>query len=178
MMTSPTCQTGRTKQQSYNGDYMAVGAYAEAIVAKNIEKIFKGAHIKNDVRSDRAWQRADVDFLLGVQGLKGFIPVDVKSDKHLGRSSNVLVELRRNYLNGTIYEGWFTRSKAKYILYYAPLDNSVLVLNLPKLRAYVAAKPGHYTEKTVWSDNSKTTTVLLIPLVELEGSNIVRKVQL
>ena len=158
-----------SKERSYNGDYMQVGKRAEEIVLAFLKSRPDVLGV-NDFRELRAVQEADIDF--AIKTVDGRVTLaEVKSDRHLGISDNVLFEVLR--INHTCITdkscilGWSARTPAQYILYFSPQFNRLYQFRTEQLRK-AFQKYSHDMRKkiridVVPTDQIKTTINVLIP---------------
>ncbi|MBN1287861.1 MAG: hypothetical protein JXB47_20855 [Anaerolineae bacterium] len=170
-----TVTTGAHKAPSYSGDYMAAGRQAEEIVIAWLHDRPQVLGV-DDFRALRVVQEYDVD--VGIKTADGrTLLAEIKSDRHLGKTGNVLFELLR--INHTCHTdhagalGWSLRSPATWLLYYAPAAGQVWQCRFDSFRRVFQ----HYTHqvrtdsaeflrrsRVVLTDRIKTTVNLLIPL--------------
>lgn len=160
---------GAEKARSYTGDYMAEGRKAEEIVMAFLKKRPEIIGIE-DWRELRAVHEADVD--CAITTTDGRVTLaEIKSDRHLGQSGNVLFEVLR--INHTCRPdracvlGWSARSPATYFLYYAPSVNSIYQCRCDELRRAFQeyTKEERQDTRTCWvnTDSIKSTVNVLIP---------------
>jgi len=162
-------------KRSYDGHYMKTGREAEAIVMTWLRN---NPHVigLDDLRHLREMRTADVDCSLRLDN--GTVAlVEIKSDYHLGVSGNILIEvLRINHTAPTdsaITLGWFARSPATWLLYYAPQVDRIYQCRFNDLR-YIVQR---YTQKKrkntrfdyINTDTIKSTVNILIPYAACEG---------
>jgi len=167
--------TGANKQRSYHGDYMETGKIGEKIVINFLEdnpKILK----VHDWSELQVVQFADIDCAI-VTKTGQVVLAEIKSDKHLGVTGNVLFEVLR--INHTCHPdfscnlGWSGKTPAKFIFYYAPNVSKIYKFETRSLRKAMQM----YTKKTrkkmrldvVETDNIKTTINILIPISYFNG---------
>jgi hypothetical protein len=161
--------TGADKPRSYNGDYMAAGKRAEAICMAFLRRSPSVVDM-DDLRDLRPMQKADCDCTVHLMNGQVHL-AEIKSDKHLGVSGNVLFEVLR--INHTcepqhaLTLGWSGRSPAQYLLYYSPTLRKLYMTSFSALqRAFQA-----YTQRVregmrisvVKTDSIKTTVNVLLP---------------
>jgi len=161
--------TGADKARSYSGDYMDAGRNAEDIVMAFLRDHPDVVGVE-DWRELRAVQEADVDCAIKTRDGRVTL-AEIKSDKHLGVSGNVLFEIFR--INHTCrsdrsgYLGWSCRSPATYFLYYAPTIQKLYQCRVEKLRAAMQTYTKTERKKTrldwVDTDSIKSTINILIP---------------
>lgn len=84
-----------------------------------------------DVRDDKNYQAADIDFLVQTIKLQ-IIPVEVKTDFKAHETGNIVYELTTS---GN--EGCFAKTKARYIAYFIPRIQMVHMIRMSKLREYI-----------------------------------------
>lgn len=163
---------GAEKRRSYDGDYMEAGKRAEAICMEFLRRRPEVADM-DDLRDLRAMQKADCDCVCYLYSGQVCL-AEIKSDKHLGVTGNVLFEvLRINHtcdpLNaGTL--GWSLRSPAQFVVYYAPSVSSIYMARFADLRkafqAYTRRVRKAVRLDVVPTDNIKTTVNVLLPWEE------------
>lgn len=158
-----------TKERSYNGDYKAIGKLAEEIVLAFLKARPDIIDVE-DFRELRVMMDADVDCAIYTRSGRVAL-AEIKSDKYLGVSGNVIFEiLRVNHTciperAGTL--GWSLRSPATYFLYYAPAVNKIYQCRADELRKVFQSYTGTCREsaKPIWinTDKIKSTLAVLIP---------------
>lgn len=84
-----------------------------------------------DVRDDKFFQEADVDFLVE-QTNRQFTWIEVKTDFKAHETGNICYELSTN---GNM--GCLEKSKAKYVVFYLPLAETAYLTDLRALRTYI-----------------------------------------
>ena len=158
-----------SKERSYNGDYMKVGKKAEEIVLAFLKSRPDVLGV-NDFRELRAVQEADIDF--AIKTADGRVTLaEVKSDRHMGITGNVLYEvLRMNHTcipEKSCVLGWSARTPAQYIFYYSPKLKKLYQFRSEQLRKAFQK----YTQDVrkpnfnfVPTDKIKTTLNVLIPI--------------
>lgn len=166
---------GSEKARSYSGDYMQDGRLAEEVCLRYLRGM-AGVATVDDVRKVVAWQQRDVDFVVHLgNGLEA--SVEVKSDRHLGVSPNVIFEVLR--INHTAEPdlacsmGWSARSGADWFVFYSPVRRAVYVCRAHELRRAFQ----RYTRKMrkqvrlnyVPTDAIKSTVNVLLPMDACEG---------
>jgi len=161
--------TGVDKKRSYNGDYMKLGKEAERIVMEWLKQRPQVLGL-SDFRELRAIQEADVDIAIKTQD--GTVTLaEIKSDRHLGVSGNVLFELLR--INHTCIAeksctlGWSARSPAVWFLFYASSVNKIYQCRVDDFRVCFQnyTKEKRDGAKLFWvnTDSIKSTLNCLIP---------------
>ena len=161
--------TGANKQCSYDGDYMTDGRKAEEIVMAFLRDRPEVIGVE-DWRELRAVQEADVDCAIKTRDGRVTL-AEIKSDKYLGVTSNVLFEILR--INHTCipdragYLGWSFRSPATYFLYYAPSVKKIYRCKVDELRRVVQQYTREQRKSTrmdwVNTDAIKSTINILLP---------------
>ena len=157
------------KERSYNGDYMAEGRFAEEVVMAFL-KDYPGVIGIEDFRNLRAVHEADID--CAIKTADGRVTLaEIKSDRHLGITGNVLFEVLR--INHTCqpdragYLGWSFRSPATYFLYFSPKLKKVFLCRANDLRQVVQAytKEHRKAVRLDWvnTDAIKSTVNILLP---------------
>lgn len=87
-----------------------------------------------DVRKDKNFQEQDIDFLIEDMS-RQFTPIEVKTDYKAHQSGNIAYELTTS---GHI--GCFEKTKAKYIMYYIPGNETAHLIDVIELRTYIHEK--------------------------------------
>ena len=161
--------TGADKERSYNGDYMEDGRIAEQIVMTWLRRNSSVIGV-DDWRELQVVREADVDCAVKLRDGRVRL-AEIKSDKHLGVSGNVLFEVLR--INHTCMSekacvlGWSARSPATYFLYYAPEVKAIYVCRPDDLRSAFQNYTKNARKKTAlcWvdTDRIKSTLNVLIP---------------
>lgn len=84
-----------------------------------------------DVRDDKFFQEADVDFLVEKTN-RQFTWIEVKTDFKAHETGNIVYELSSS---GNM--GCLEKSKAKYVVFYLPHSETAYLVDLKALRAYI-----------------------------------------
>lgn len=161
--------TSSTKERSYNGDYMAEGKRAEEICLAFLRRRPEVMGLE-DTRDLRVLREADVDCVIYLRN--GTVPLaEIKSDRHLGISGNVLFEVLR--INHTCRPeracvlGWAARSPAQWLIYYAPSVKRIYMCRFEDLRRCFQEYTRESRRQTrvdwVNTDTIKSTVNILIP---------------
>jgi hypothetical protein len=161
--------TGATKERSYAGDYMTEGKRAEEVCMAFLRQRPEVLGLE-DTRDLRVLQEADVD--CAVHLLNGQVHLaEIKSDRHLGVSGNVLFEVLR--VNHTCRPassctlGWAARSPAQWLVYYAPSVSRIYMGRFEDLRQCFQAYTREARDRTrlIWvsTDALKSTLSVLLP---------------
>ncbi len=158
--------------RSYNGDYMAQGKSAEALVQKwlcgNQDVISV-----SDVSDQRYYQDREIDLIITMRDGKE-ITAEIKSDLHIGKTRNVVFELLRvNHTmnNGSAFVmGWGARSEADHVFYCSVTENKIFSFSMADLRSAARSTFAGKDAKvlTIPTDNIKSTIVLLVPLASIK----------
>ncbi len=166
-------ETGNKKQRSYRGDYMDIGKCGEKVVMEWLKARPNVLGIE-DFRQIRQVHEADID--VGVRLYTGQVCLaEIKTDTHLGKSPNVLVEVLRinHYAKHQYagYLGWAFRSPAQWLLFYAPNRKEGPTIYKATFESYRLViqkftKDNDVEFTTVRTDSSKTTYNILIPYEE------------
>ena len=161
--------TGADKPRSYNGDYMEAGRVAEEVCMAFIRSNPKVVKLE-DTRDLRVMREADVDCAIHLYNGRCLL-AEIKSDKHLGVTGNVLFEVLR--INHTCKPetacvlGWSARSPAQWLLYYAPSVQRIYLGDFRDFRAafqaYTKAARRGTRLDYVETDAIKSTVNVLIP---------------
>lgn len=152
--------------RDYNGALMNAGKQGESAALSFLLQS-SGARIE-DVRNHPEWQRQDVDFLLHYTDRVA--SVEVKSDRYISRSGNVLFEIARAHhtANPCAYVGWSVFSAAQHLIVFSPPDGLIYHFRFSDLRAafqaYVLDSGGKTRVSVVPTDDLRTTFNVLIPL--------------
>lgn len=157
------------RKRSYDGEYMNEGRKAELVVMAWL--LLNSDVIDfDDCRPFRPAQGADYDF--AVRNRDGTAPlVEVKSDRHLGSTGNMVFEIAR--VNHTapaekaVTLGWSARSPASRIIYYAPSVDRIYIVRTMDFREcfqrYSEEVRGGVRTEWISTDNIKSTIIALIP---------------
>ena len=174
-MTMQECITGANKQRSYSGDYMEFGKIGEKVVVSFLQDNPEILEVK-DWSEIQAVQYADIDCAITTKSGQ-VVLAEIKSDKHLGVSGNVLFEVLR--INHTCHPdfsanlGWSGKTPAKFIFYYAPSVRQIYRFETEKLRramqVYTRRKRKNMRLDVVETDSIKTTVNILIPIGYFNG---------
>jgi len=117
-------------EESYNGAYMKKGLIGEEKGFSLIRCFF--GRLK-DLRKDKEFRKKDIDCKFILDGREQF--VEIKYDEHIGRTNNFLFETHRIYQKGnTVYNGWFNRSKADWLMFWAPNQKRIYMFDFAELR--------------------------------------------
>jgi hypothetical protein len=157
------------KARSYDGDYMAEGRFAEEVVMAFLKDCPTVVGVE-DFRELRAIHEADID--CAIKTADGRVTLaEIKSDKHMGISGNVLFEILR--INHTCqsdragYLGWSFRSPATYFLYFSPTLKKLYQCRANNLRQVVQRYTRKHRKSTrvdwVNTDAIKSTLNILLP---------------
>lgn len=161
--------TGGDKPRSYDGDYQAAGKVAEEVCLRFLRHSPSVLRLE-DTRALRVLQEADVDCVLHLYDGRCLL-AEIKSDRHLGVSGNVIFEVLR--VNHTCESekscvlGWSARSPAQWLLYYAPSVQRIYVCRFANLRAAFQEYTRTVRQGTrlnwVSTDAIKSTVNVLLP---------------
>lgn len=175
-------KTGAEKPRSYTGDYMTEGQRAEELV---IAWLKRQSFVKkvDDLRQSRPMQEADADVSIHIDDGRVRL-AEIKSDKYLGVTDNVLFEIMR--INHTSHSrncatlGWSVRTPAEVLLYYAPGVDKLYICEFEDLRKafqkYTHAARKETNINIVETDSIKTTINILIPMSYCKGIFKIRSV--
>lgn len=155
--------------RSYNGDYMLEGKYAEEVTLAFLKDIPSIIGVE-DFRELRSFHETDID--CAIKTIDGRVTLaEIKSDRHLGISGNVLFEVLR--INHTCqpdkagYLGWSLRSPATYFLYFAPILEKLYQCRVCELRRsfqrYTRENRGTVKIQWINTDSIKSTLAILLP---------------
>lgn len=159
----------QTDRQTYAGELMQIGNEGESVVQDFFAYVLRGVQL-DDVRRDPAWQEKDVDFRAHFS--TGVLNIEVKSDRWIDRSENVLFELCRIHHTAQpkycAYLGWSVFSAADRVLVWCAPSSRLFVFEADQMRAGMQ----RYTQKArkdmnlaiVDTDEQRTTINILVPL--------------
>ena len=158
--------------RSYNGDYMAQGKSAEALVQ---EWLYGNQDVMsvNDVSDQRHYQDLEIDLIITMRNGKE-ITAEIKSDMHIGKTRHVVFELLRvnqTMNNGSAFVlGWGARSQADHVFYCCGVENKIYSFSMADLRSAARSTFAGKDPKviTIPTDNIKSTIILLIPLASIK----------
>jgi hypothetical protein len=130
----------------------------------------------DDLRDQPGMQAADVDVRIRHASGRDYF-ADIKSDRNLGESPNVLFEvLRINHEaspRNAVTLGWAARSASEFFFYYAPAKNQIWAFPAAALRKafqeYTAKARRSIRFDVVITDPHRTTVNVLLPLSFCEG---------
>lgn len=174
-MNDETTIPSADRMRSYDSGYMQAGKKAENIVMQWLREQPWTIGV-DDLRPLRIMQEADVDCT--IKTADGRITLaEIKSDKHLGISKNVLFEaLRINHTcvaDKAVTLGWSARSPAKWLLYYAPSVQKIYQMTMDDLRRACQKYTNEVRKRAfidyVPTDNIKSTVNILIPKEYVES---------
>lgn len=155
------------------GDHrLATEQKAEEIILEFLRNL-PGVSEVRDVRSDKEWQKKEVDFIVIMYNGMEY-KVEAKSDKHIARSQNMLFELARiHHTSATTpaYLGWSVFTESDRIIVYCPPDKIYkfsTVAMKSAMQTYVATVRQDLNLAPVASDDSRTTINILVPLEYVE----------
>lgn len=178
-----TSTPSESRERSYSDGYMALGKQGETIV---IDWLRRNPHVLgvSDLRELRIMQEADVDCSIATKDGR-IVFAEIKTDKHLGVTDNVLFEVLR--INHTappdkcVTLGWSARSPAKMLFYYAVSVGKIYYCEFDKLRSvfqkYSQQKRKAMRIDIVPTDNIKTTVNVLIPMSDVKDIFTIIEVQ-
>lgn len=161
--------TGASKLRSYSGDYMADGIKAQDIVLEFLRKRPDVIGV-DDLSQLKVMQEADVDCM--IKTADGLITLaEIKSDKWIGKSGNILFEvLRINHTttpDHAVTLGWSARTPAKFLIFYSPDLSKIYVISSDNLRRamqqYTRTARKDSKINFVETDQIKSTLNILIP---------------
>lgn len=162
---------GANNKRDYNGAMMDRGKAGEAIVFDWLLHGLSDYVVSvTDVRRNKVMQELDIDCIITFQGGE-VVLAEIKTDRHLGVTPNVLFEDRRiNHFCDTehaAYLGWSWRSKAQWFIFYAESIGKVYTCKSKNFRVacqrYLADAKGKPATLTIPTDEGKTTFNILIP---------------
>lgn len=111
------------------------GAAAEDIAARFLAR-HKAVASVEDVRAARAWQQRDVDYRVRMTDGK-VLNVEVKSDRWIGTTGNLLVEVCNLHFTGergrAVRAGWTYFSQAYWLLLWCPTNARLYSLTMGAL---------------------------------------------
>ena len=159
------------RDPNYKGLMMVVGVSGEEVVKDFLTSHSKVKQPIEDLREDKDWQDKEVDFRIEYHnGEKRLI--EVKSDRHIGKSHNVLFEVFRvNHkaaAENCVRLGWSVFSAADRFFVWCAPTQELYIFNSNNLRR---AMQGYTFEKRkstrldwVDTDNARSTITILIPI--------------
>lgn len=180
-MTSP--RPHKDKKPSYSGDYMDVGKSAEAIVMAWLSSQ-PWCQSVQDVRDEPQMRTDDVDVLVTPSTapvsdtirklIRNHDPllIEIKSDKYIGRTDNMLFETYRIYHdnppNRATTAGWSARSTAHVIIWYGSSVHKLYIIRLDDMQrafqTYTRDARRSIRSRFIATDKSKTTHNVYIPI--------------
>jgi len=154
-----------------NPTLLVKGQDAESIVQDFLHSWKSHITQVEDLREDTTWQERDVDFRVHMRtGTK--LLIEVKSDKWLGVSRNVLFEVLRIHHTATPEHcarlGWSIFSGADRFFVWSPEIKSLYVFKTEDFRRamqnYVKASRREANVSIVPTDSKRTTFNILVPI--------------
>lgn len=147
-----------------------IGEQGEQVVREFFASLMPGVQLE-DVRSVPEWQHQDVDYRARTTH-GATLNIEVKSDRHIAQTQNVLFELMRIHHAADpkrcAYLGWSVFSAADRLVVFCPPSYQIFLFQTEKLRrgmqAYTREKRADMNLKIVTSDESRTTINVLVPL--------------
>ena len=160
---------GPELSDEYRGDQEEYGAEAERVVFRFLES-YPGYIEHRDLRKDSLYMNRQVDF--GINILNRWILAEVKGDSHLGKTGNVLYELRRQIVSPEglvrVDDGWSVRSRADCVLFYASSVKRIYWFDMTEYRRgfmrYTAAMNGQVPVHPCQLTRGRTAYNCYIPI--------------
>ncbi len=150
-----------------DGRLMGIGKEGEAVAFAFMSNL-SHAGIE-DVRADPVWQARDVDYrFTRMDG--STINVEVKSDRHIATTGNVLFELLRIHHSAErcAYLGWSVFSWADRLLVWCPPAERLYLFEVLALReamqTYTQEARQSMKLRVIATDTQRTTISVLVPL--------------
>ena len=155
-------------------DDLEKGKKAEKIVFDYLTK--NKGHNLIDVTDIQKYRNIDVDFLMKFKN-RDFM-IEVKSDEVISKSKNFYLEYDM-YLRDKTIEGWMTKSKADYLIYYCPSNDTLYILDFNILREWAK----NQQKKKIWDKKEKCYTDVILLNINiaikkgiLKNENIIQNV--
>lgn len=157
---------------------MEIGDAAEAVAVAFLRAL---PHVRQvrDVTRDATWQAREID--LRVEDARGaWHGIEVKSDRHIARTGNVLFELVRVHHSAPVcaYLGWGVFSQAAWLFVWCPPAERLYTFNVTALREafqrHTAAERSKLRLSVVPTDARRTTINVLVPLALVPHTAYVR----
>lgn len=150
-----------------NGELLPIGKQGEQIAYHFLTRLPNVHHVQN-VSDELDYRIKEIDFRVVFPGAT--VDVEVKSDQHIGRSGNVLLEVLRfqwdEFPFGRI--GWALFSEAARLLVWCPSTSELYVFEMTTLRKalwqYVVSNLNTINLKIIPSDSRRTTLNVCMPL--------------
>lgn len=124
-----------------------------------------------DVRTERKFQKWDIDFIIYKNDRK--IKLEVKTDRLAFETGNIIYEKYSNIKYNSI--GCFEKTRANYILYYILYTNVLYIINVLEFNFWVNSHKPNKLEVIRMGDNA---IGYLFSLEELEEHSFIEKVYL
>jgi hypothetical protein len=124
-----------------------------------------------DVRTERKFQKWDIDFIIYKNDRK--IKLEVKTDRLAFETGNIIYEKYSNIKYNSI--GCFEKTRANYILYYILHTNVLYIINVLEFNFWVNSHKPNELEVIRMGDNA---IGYLFSLEELEEHSFIEKVYL
>lgn len=116
-----------------------------------------------DVRKDKRYQAADIDLMFETT-TKQFFYVEVKTDKRMNETGNIIYETKT-----TENVGCMVKTKADYLFQYDYVGHIMYVIDIKRLRDFVNKR--RFTEVKISDD----TRGYLIPIADLKENGLVSR---
>ena len=141
---------------------LKTGGYGEHAVWN---RLIKSRSVRSivDVREDKNFQDKDIDFLVE-NNERQFTPIEVKTDYKAHETGNLVYEVSTS---GNI--GCFEKTEARFIMYFVPESEQILVLSVKNLRNYIEQS---HPKEIPMGDNA---TGFLLPIEELRKNKVILK---
>lgn len=170
-MSKPPRSTSLFEDQSL----LLIGQVAEAIVIEFLKSLSHVVPPIDDLRDIEEWQKKEVDFRVTLKSGEVKL-IEVKSDKHIGKSGRALFEVCRIHHvtdnpKHAVYPGWSTFSESDTIFVWCPTTLELFVFFTSDLRRAVQGYTQEARKSTridyVYSDSTRSTINILVPLTYL-----------
>lgn len=88
-----------------------------------------------DRSQDKEYQEKDIDFEYSEDNVN-FTSVEVKSDRRMAETHNIVVEMAMHRQTGT-YEGWYHKCEADVLCFYDEVNSIAYFINWPELKQLI-----------------------------------------
>lgn len=157
--------------QSHTGERLRFGKEGEAAVMAWLRRQ-PGVERVRDVSEVPGLRSSGFDCTANMHDGRNLL-VEAKADEHLGKSGNLVVEVARIRRDASRSDfgmlGWSLRSKADWLIWYAPSVHSVWRMDFSEYQAgiakYLAAMAGKWSvaARLIPTDDQWVTVMMPIP---------------
>lgn len=145
-------------------EMLEVGEIGEVAAERLLPQLYPNYKLI-DVRQQANWQEKDVDYLLALAA--DVISLEVKTDRRMGETGNIYVELVSNV--GTGRKGWFYYCQAEQIAFYDTENEELHIVSYSDLQQTMKTAYAREITITAYEGNgyTKQRKGALLPIREL-----------